>query len=367
MRPVLLFLCGWCAFAAPPLTPEQQALTDHITESSLRGHVSFLASDALEGRATPSPGQEIAAEYIAAQFRRAGLQPAGDDGGYFQTASFQDLNRAAQDLDRAAKSSAITRARLEAAEQHPGRIRNVVGLLRGSDPVLSNTYVILSAHYDHLGMTNTGADRIFNGANDDASGTASVIEIAAALSALPSHPKRSILFIAFFGEELGLVGSRYYARHPVVPLEETIADLNLEQVGRTDASNGDMTGTASITGFDFSDLPERLQKAGAEVGIRVYKDEKGSDPYFKQSDNLPLAEAGVVSHTLCVAFDFSDYHRVGDEWEKLNYRNMAAVDALVAVGLVELASDDAAPAWRHDRAGSKAYAEAAKKLHSEKP
>jgi hypothetical protein len=358
MRPVLLVLCGWCAFAASPLTPEQQALTNHISENSLRGHVSFLASDALEGRATPSPGQEIAAEYIAAQFRRAGLEPAGDDG-YFQTATFADLNKSA-------RSSPLTRARLEAAEQHPGTIRNVIGLLRGSDPALSDTYVILSAHYDHLGMTNTGTDRIFNGANDDASGTASVMEIAAALSALPSHPKRSILFIAFFGEELGLLGSQYYARHPVVPLEKTIADLNLEQVGRTDASNGDMTGTASITGFDFSDLPERLQKAGEELGIRVYKDEKGSDFYFKQSDNLPLAEAGVVSHTLCVAFQFSDYHRVGDEWEKLNYRNMAAVDALVAVGLVELASDDAAPEWRKDKSAAKAYVEAAKKLHAEK-
>ena len=360
MRPVLLLLSAWCVFAVRPHSrPEQQAITDHITESSLRGHVSFLASDALEGRATPSPGLEIAAEYIAAQFRRAGLEPAGDDG-YFQNANFPDMSRAA-------RSSALTRARLEAAGQHPGKIRNVIGLLRGSDPVLSDTYVIVSAQYHHLVKTIMGTDRNFNGANDDASGTASVIEIAAALSDLPSHPKRSILFIAFFGEELGLVGSQYYVRHPAVPLEKTIADLNLEQVGRTDASNGDMTGTASITGFDFSDLPERLQKAGAELGIRVYKDEKGSDPYFKQSDNLPLAEAGVVSHTLCVAFEFSDYHRVGDEWEKLNYRNMTAVDAMVAVGLLELASDDAGPEWRHNRSVTKPYVEAAKKLHAEKP
>ena len=154
-------------------------------------------------------------------------------------------------MNRAARSSATHQGAAGSGGAASGKIRNVIGLLRGSDPVLRDTYVILSAHYDHLGMTNTGADRIFNGANDDASGTASVIEIAAALSALPSHPKRSILFIAFFGEELGLVGSQYYARHPVVPLEKTIADLNLEQVGRTDASNGDMTGTASITGFRF--------------------------------------------------------------------------------------------------------------------
>src|SRR5262249_5036012 len=157
-------------------------------------------------------------------------------------------------IGRSVKLSAGTRGRLEAASQHPAKIRNVIGLLRGSDPVLSDTYVMLSAHYDHVGMTDAGEDRIFNGANDDASGVASLIEIASSLSALPSHPKRSILFVAFFGEELGLIGSQFYAKHPLVPLEKTIADLNLEQVGRTDATNGDMTGTASITGFDFSDL-----------------------------------------------------------------------------------------------------------------
>jgi Zn-dependent M28 family amino/carboxypeptidase len=193
-----------------------------------------------------------------------------------------------------------------------------------------------------------------------------VIEVAAALSALPSHPKRSILFVAFFGEELGLIGAQFYAKHPVVPLEKTIADLNLEQVGRTDASNGDMTGTASITGFDYSDLPARIEKAGSALGIRVYKDEKGSAPYFRQSDNLPLAEAGIPSHTLCVAFDFPDYHRVGDEWQKLNYRNMAAVDAVVAAGLVGLASDAAPPEWRLDVGATKPFAEAARKLRSEK-
>jgi len=358
MRPLLALLYTSSLFAAPPLTADQQAIADHITENSLRGHVSFLASDALEGRATPSPGQEIAAEYIASQFRRAGLEPVGDDG-YFQTATCSAL--------RELKVSAATRGRLEAASQHPGKIRNVVGLLRGSDPLLRDTYVILSAHYDHIGMTDSGTDRIFNGANDDASGTASVIEIAAALSALPSHPKRSILFVAFFGEELGLIGSQFYAKHPVVPLEQTIADLNLEQVGRTDATNGDMTGTASLTGFDFSDLPQRIKQAGATLGIRVYKDEKASDPFFRQSDNLPLAEAGVVSHTLGVAFDFADYHRVGDSWEKLNYRNMAAVDAAVAVGLLQLASDAAPPEWHGSITAVKPYVEAAKKLHPDKP
>src|SRR6202030_20223 len=118
-----------------------------------------------------------------------------------------------------------------------------------------DTYVMLTAHYDHVGMRATGEDRIYNGANDDGSGTVSVVEIAGALAALDPRPKRSILFVTFFGEERGLLGSRYYGRHPIVPLEKTIADLNLEQVGRTDATDGPQIGTASITGFDFSELP----------------------------------------------------------------------------------------------------------------
>jgi Zn-dependent M28 family amino/carboxypeptidase len=326
-----------------------------VSENALRAHVAFLSSDLLEGRATPSRGQEIAAEYIASQFRRAGLEPVGDDG-YFQTATFAELNRSL-------RPNAAGHLKLDTASQHPGKIRNVVGLLRGSDPVLRDTYVILSAHYDHLGVAESGIDRVFHGANDDASGTASVMEIAAALSALPTHPKRSILFVAFFGEELGLVGSQYYAKHPVVPLEKTIADLNLEQVGRTDAENGDMTGTASITGFDFSDLPRRIQKAGESAGIRVYKDDALSDRFFNQSDNLPLAEAGVPSHTLCVAFEFADYHLVTDHWEKLNYRNMAAVDSAVAEGLLELASGDAPPEWNANYAPARPYVLAGKKMH----
>ena len=158
-------------------------------------------------------------------------------------------------------------------------------------------------------MRATGDDKIFNGANDDGSGTVSVIEIAEALAALNPHPKRSILFVTFFGEERGLLGSRYYGRHPLVPLEKTIADLNLEQIGRTDATNGPQIGTASITGYDFSELPRILADAGKITGVKVYKDEQASDPYFARSDNQALADVGIPAHTLCVAFDYPGLSR----------------------------------------------------------
>jgi len=458
----LIFLMAAAAGIGADLTPQMQAVENHISADSLRGNLSFLSSDLLEGRATPSRGLDIAAEFIAAQFRRAGLEPAGDDQ-YFQTATLtvREQNPAgfemtvtaggrtvhvapeetsiladkplhldrvpimAADGDLSAerasgkvivwtgrgrrpnlpssaalvlfasesarpmvfdpeapgrrfslntlaspeaveliKDSPDARVTLhvEPATERPAKVHNVAGLLRGSDPVLRDTYVMLTAHYDHVGMRVTGQDRIFNGANDDGSGTVSVIEIASALAGLNPHPKRSILFVTFFGEELGLVGSRYYGRHPLEPLAKTIADLNLEQVGRTDDTEGPQVGTATLTGFDFSDLTKVLIEAGELAGIKVYKNEKASAPYFARSDNQAMADVGVPAHTLCVAFDYPDYHGVGDEWPKVDYVNMAKVDRMVALGLLHLASDAPPPKWNESNPGARKYAEAARKL-----
>jgi len=318
---------------AASLTPQQQTVVDGISENSLRGNLSFLSSDLLEGRDTPSRGLDLAAEYIAAQFRRAGLEPAGGDG-YFQ--------------DAMVKGQVV---------------RNVAGLLRGSDAALADTYVILSAHYDHLGMRPNGDDRIYNGANDDGSGTVSVIEIASALAAAPERPKRSILFLAFYGEEKGLLGSRYYAAHPLEPLSKTIACVNLEQVGRTDATSGKQVRVGYVTGYDYSNLGAILNEAAQPVGIPIKKDLPSKGDFFARSDNLSLARAGVPSHTLYVADDFSDYHKVGDEWNKIDYANMARLDRALALGMLRLASEAAPPQWNQASPGARPYAEAAKKLH----
>jgi hypothetical protein len=434
--------------AAVALAAGDDPLT-HITADSLRGHLSFLASDLLEGRATPSRGLDLAAEYIASEFRRAGLEAAGDDG-YFQTAtvSVREQNPdgfemtvtgggktihvdpsqtsilqperldnvpivatasgdiaaggkvvvmtgrgrggrmdggalvlftgrgGAQVSDPEGTRSGFSRNTVMSPElldllknapdakvtihvsppiERSAKVRNVAGILRGSDPALRDTFVLLTAHYDHLGVG-------FDGANDDGSGTVSVVEIANALASMNPHPKRSILFMTFFGEERGLLGSRYYGRHPLVPVSKTIADLNLEQIGRTDSTNGPQLANASITGFDFSDLPKILAEAGKANGIKVYKDSQASDPYFARSDNQALADLGVPAHTLCVAFDYPDYHGMGDHWEKVDFANMAKVDRAVAAGLLRLASDAAPPKWNESNPAAKKYVEAAKKL-----
>ena len=204
-------------------------------------------------------------------------------------------------------------------------------------------------------------DHIYNGANDDGSGTVSVIEIAKALSRLKTHPKRSVVFVTFFGEERGDIGSGYYGRHPVFPIDKTIADVNLEQVGRTDSTVGKQISNATLTGFDYSDVTKFLQEAGRRIGVTIYLDKEGSDAYFERSDNAALAEQGVPAHTLCVAFDYPDYHGLGDEWKKIDYSNMAKVDRAVALGLLNIANSIRAPQWNVNNPKTRAYREAQEK------
>ena len=331
------------------ITPEMRIVTNHISANSLRGHVSFLASDLLEGRDTPSRGLDIAAEYIVSEFRRMGLEPASGDS-YLQPVPI--AGRAAKG-DRPATIA--------------GTANNIVGVLRGSDPALKDTYVIISSHYDHLGLAApddkrvTGDDRIFNGANDDASGTASVLEVANALASLHPRPRRSVLVIVFCGEEKGLLGSRYYAAHPLVPLDKTIAQVNMEQMGRTDSPEKPHLNMMNVTGFDYSTIPALLVDSGKRVQIAVIKDDQASDAYFRRSDNGPLADAGVPAHTVSVTYEFPDYHAVGDEWQKLDYANMARVDEAVGIAMLRLASAPMPPKW-NDIPATQKFVEAAKKL-----
>ena len=424
------------------LTPPMQSILDAISADSLRGHLSFIASDALEGRETPSRGLDVAAEYIAAQFRRAGLAPAAGDS-YFQTAKLlvreqnpdgflfvvtagdktlkipssstrilpeNDLTlddvpltaekgiihiggivlrmtndpRRKQVLD--AETMQASNYTIESPElvdllknyegaratlhvgprlEHMATTRNVAGVLQGSDAVLRDTYVMLTAHYDHLGMRSgaakPGEDIIFNGANDNGSGTVSVIEIAAAIAGRHPRPKRSIIFVTFFGEELGNVGSAYYARHPLAPLAKTIAAVNIEQAGRTDDSEGPEIGKATVTGFDFSTMTQSLVEAGNLVGLNVHPRKRG-DFFFLHSDNAALAAVGIPAHTFGVGLLFPDHHKVEDEWQKIDYENMAKVDRAAALGLWMLASEALPPEWNAANPGTKAYLEAARRL-----
>ncbi len=340
----LLLLAPILLGAAPAVDKDTGHMLEHISAASMKGHLSFLSSDMLEGRGTPSRGLDLAAEYIAAQFRRFGLEPAGDDG-YFQTAMYK--GRREGDVET--------------------KVHNVIGILRGSDPKLKDTYLLITAHYDHLGMRTTGdGDRIFNGANDDGSGTVSVIEIADAMSRLPKRPKRSIVFMTFYGEERGLVGSRYYGSHPILPLDKTIADVNLEQVGRTDDSEGPRVSAVAMTGYGYSNMTDAFEAAGKVAGVAIQKHPRFSDAYFGASDNQALADQGVPAHTVCTAFSYPDYHQVGDSWDKVDYDNMAKVDRMVALAILSLANSDQEPKWDEKNPKAARYLAAWKKMHEGK-
>lgn len=361
--------CGLCAAALcaaipaktaqpdvpKPLRPssELRKALEAITPESLRADLSFLSSDALRGRYTPSPDLAVAAEFIASRFRAAGLEPAVGNS-YLQRADLTEYLRQRPGKD-------------EAKSEGPVVGNNVIGILRGSDPKLNQTFVIVSSHYDHIGTRQTGGrytkqpatadgDEIYNGANDDGSGTVSVIALAEAFSRLKQRPKRSILFIAFCGEELGLLGSRFYAEHPIVPLQQTVADINLEQIGRSD---GDIKkGAASLTGFDFTNLGTLFQRAGRAFGVNLYKD-RNSDRYFRASDNSSFADRGVPDVTICTAFEFPDYHGLKDEWTKIDYPDMALIDRVIGDVLWSLADSKAMPEWNASNSKTEKFRKAA--------
>jgi len=240
--------------------------------------------------------------------------------------------------------------------------------LKGSDPALNDTYILVTAHYDHLGVRQTtDGPVIYNGANDDGSGTVSVIELATAFGSAKVRPKRSIVFMTFFGEERGLLGSRYYSQHPLEPIAKTIADINLEQVGRTDDTEGPRVGGASMTGFDFSDIGPIFAAAGKAVGVDVTKHPKNSDSFFGRSDNQAIANLGVPAHTLCTAYMFPDYHAPGDHWDKVDFANMEKVDRMVALGLYMIADSPTEPRWNASNPKTARYVTAWNALHGAAP
>jgi hypothetical protein len=336
------------------------------TPRMLRAHVEFLSSDNMAGRRCPSVFCDLAADYILAQFRAVGLEtevqtttaiyeirrgdvvvrPSGPAPEWIamNMPAEVDADKAivmrggkiayTPELDPVVNGSGDIVVRVV-----PAGLRNVLGVVRGSDPVLRDTYVLVTAHYDHIGEGDTApGDRIRNGANDNASGVSGMIELARAIASAPRKPARSVAFIGFFGEESGMVGSRYYAENPVFPVDKTYAQVNLEQLGRTDDDEGPRVKAATVTGWDRSKLGPTLAAAAAPFGVRIYKHEKFSEAFFGASDNEALAKLGVPAHTIAVAYGFPDYHAVGDEAGKLDYDNMAVVVRALRAGVVALAN-----------------------------
>jgi len=442
--------------------------SEAITESSLRAHLEFLASDALNGRASNSRDEWIAATYIASQFRLWNLEPMGDNGGYVQAAEILReqmsapavlsagssqfthgkemlvtgltgtkvtgplvklaagatsvppgsvvlmpeapvapaggppaagrgrggapqptvgaalvltlatqtpeqwtaavarpvsagsrfakvtpapgaairtarvaLNRQAYDaLAALAEGTSVSlTAELTATKAYTW---NAVGRLTGSDATAKEQVVVLGAHLDHLGARENapGPDKIFNGADDDGSGTVAVMALAQALAAGP-RPKRTLVFALFGSEEGGgaVSGSSYFVDLPVVPLDHIVAQLQFEMLARPDP----LVPARSLwlTGYERSNLGSELAKQGA----RLVQDPRPDQSFFTRSDNIKFARKGVVSHTVSSFNLHTDYHQAGDEVSKVDFAHM--LDAVRSMlGPVRwLANSTFTPAW----------------------
>ncbi len=203
--------------------------------------------------------------------------------------------------------------------------QNVVAYLEGSDPVLKDEVVAFGAHYDHVGIDESGD--AFNGADDDGSGTTGILEIASAFARNPERPKRSLLFVSHTGEEKGLLGSRYYTEHPLIPLEKTVTQLNMDMIGRNDSNS------VYIIGSDFlsQELHQINLAADDVIGLNfdyTYNTESDPNRFYYRSDHYNYAKHGIP-----IIFYFSgvheDYHRVTDTVEKINFDKMARIARLV--------------------------------------
>ena len=411
--------------------------------------MEFLASDALNGRASGSRDEWVAVTYVASQLRRWGLEPLGDNGGYVQTIDIERPELAAppvlsagehryvhgkgatvtvmsaakvagplakyqtqtpvaggsvilipaltRDLMESVASAAmiLTRpngcggfrgpaAALPRISPHTvgvpvsvvrpscvalddagyaavetlapgttialeGEVKsvaktnswNAIGRLTGTDPTLTRDVILLSAHIDHLAPrpgAPAGTDNIFNGADDDASGSVAVLELAEAL-ARRARPKRTIVFAWFGSEESGGAGSRYFADKPVIPLDRIVANLQFEMIGRPDDKVP--AHTLWLTGYERSTLGPELAKRGA----RLVQDPHPEQSFFTRSDNIQFARRGVIAHTVSSYGLHKEYHTPADEIRLIDFPHMTDSIRSMLTPICWLADATFKPAW----------------------
>jgi len=230
-----------------------------------------------------------------------------------------------------------------------GRPPNVIAILPGSDPALRDSYVVFSAHFDHLGVGAPDAegDSIYNGADDDASGTALLLEVAQAFASLPVAPPRSLLFLSVSGEEKGLLGSAYFAEHPTVPLKAIVADINTDMIGRNSPD------TVIAIGGDYSDMGALARGIAASrpaLGLTVAPDPDPAERAFFRSDHVNFVRHDIPA-IFFTAWLHEDYHRPSDEVDKIDSDKAARIARLVFLFGNAVATSPVAPAYTEEGLG----------------
>lgn len=312
--------------AQQPKNPENADVMKYansITADELKEHLYTFSSDEFQGREAGEPGQKMAAEYLKKAYQKLGLPSAlgGDD--YYQEVP-----------------SSAFRGDVKPSE-------NVVAFLEGSSK--PDEIVVISSHYDHLGIDKDG--NIYNGADDDGSGTVGVLEIAEAFVKAQKDgytSKRSILFLNNTGEEKGLIGSKWYTDHPIFPMENTVANLNIDMIGRTDPDREGSDNYIYLIGSDklsteLHELSEEVNKKYVDLDLDyTYNDENDPNRFYYRSDHYNFAK-----HDVPIIFYFNgvhaDYHKPTDTADKINYDLLAKRAKLVFLTAWEIANRDERP------------------------
>lgn len=449
-------------FNVPELTPDEQKAMAVIQQGMVTSTISFLSSDEMAGRDTPSKELNIASAYVAARFRGAGLEGLGPDGSFYQTNELQQYGAPATNAslkigaseiqvlgtafgpDEAAevRSAVVTdkddvagklvvmdepalppqalanplmgtvaiarriasvvakkpagilirvaegsplpeaiaanqgkavsmpaqfqyalpvvlipaSAKLEgeaelkapARVSNAAQVHNVIAVLRGSDPELSKQAILITAHLDHIGTLqgDREGDKINNGADDNATGSTAVITLADAFAALETKPARSVIFMTFWGEEKGLLGSKYFAEKPLWPLENIVANVNIEMIGRPETGADEkMWGT----GWTRSTLGPQLAVGAKRAGIEVFHREDVSEMLYGRSDNYSFVQKGVIAHSFSAGSLHNDYHQPSDEFSKLNVKHMTRIIQGLFAGCLPLAKNQLTPTKTGDK------------------
>lgn len=302
-----------------------------INETDVRRILSALADDSMQGRLAGTPGANRAAAFIDREMRSIGLTPAGDSGYYQKVA----LAGTGDDLSVLDSMGAL--AILPPEQRHISY--NMIGVVRGSDPVLRDQIVVIAAHYDHLGIGKpVNGDSVYNGADDDASGVTAVLEIARSIVA--RHPKRTVVFITTTGEEEGTLGTRWYVKHPEFPLSKMVAEMEVEMIGRPDSLAGG-PGKGWLTGYDRSTMGDMLKASGVPIVADPYPQMH----FFERSDNIVFAEMGIPAHTLSSYNLHGDYHQPSDEVSRIDFAHVTGVIRAGAMA-ADILADGTAPVWK---------------------
>jgi len=300
--------------------------TNTITAADLKTHLYIIASDEMEGRETGSAGQKKAGDYLVKQYKANTVSFPKGATDYYQRIPASFLN-------------AIRNENLPDSE-------NIWAFIEGSEK--PNEVIVISAHYDHVGIKN---GEIYNGADDDGSGTVALLEIAQAFQTAKKEgngPKRSILFLHVTGEEHGLLGSSYYTQNPLFPLANTITNINIDMIGRHDEFHNDSSNYVYLIGSDYlsSDLFNICEDANKNY-VKLFLDYKYNDRadpnrFYYRSDHYNFAKNGIPSVFLFSGVH-ADYHKATDEVDKIEFDALAKRTQLAFTIAWELANRENRP------------------------